>query len=1088
VPDATFWIGEDLGVLADALGRSDARPLDPLTPLTVVVPNSLVGQWLEQSLARASGRFDGVAANLDVILPATFVGRALYDDPVDLERWDADGFALAMLGARRDSRELTVSEAWRRAERLTDVLYWRPEQLNDYLSASGNERERAVVTGLGERGHLAPWTALDDSLDRADAVFGGRLVLFDCGELTTGDLVARVVARLAERTRVDGYFALTSSHALEVPTADRSDASLNARWSAGVAAHLQRWRDTCPMARWELLEAHRRTGAMRTEIVARLAATSAPAAMAQRMTDLVEVHGAVGYARQVEIARDAILAAIDEIGGTPHDVRVVTTDAERFVALMNEYWTRHADPGAPSLQFEIADASLAHASARLRGFSTLLATVASHATIYDVVALLSEPALQDGVGLTREGVERIVELALAGGVSLGLDGRSRGVLGAFSGDDDAGTWGRLRDRGVLASVFDADADADAGAGADDAVLGLAIYPVGVPADLAVMTALSRVIDGLADASAAAGEPRTLAQWVAVFSDWARLVSSPPGVVDVGLERVFDRLHGLVRASEGSFSFDEARELFERASTHVGGSSVLGRGGVTVLGPYALSRAPYRVTCVLGLDDELLPSQARSGAHLGEPRAGDPSPRDRFRAALASLIATTSDRVIVLTNDRDVGDGSSLAPALVLAELTEALAGAGPDGVGVRVPWRHHPRHAFSTVVADPDGAIDLADGTATDARPFSLDATAATVATSLAHRPAPSLEDDLAVSPSTLPDVAPPPVVELARLVQFVKDPQASFLQTVYGGAAVAEQRAELPDVPRLDVGDGLERWRVRRAIVRRAFETGDPVRSSVHPDDPVASVAAGFREGVRRDIGVDALAAFVERHRADLTSVRAVRAPWSERPARLARFEPRLVRPAIEVFETRAGSILVVWTVSSRFDSALADATVTMAVATVERDTPVTALLVRPDYKGEFSGRNPYLSLTWRGDSPVRSATELLEQLTALYRGQFEAMPLHFFRTSLAGSGRDDLEAIIRVSPREAWEGGWAQRRGERELGANRLLLPFSYGELLELQDRAFVGESRRVRRLLDDVVVTLGASGGPAWPEALLDAGLTP
>ena len=1070
MPDATFWIGEDLGVLADALGSGDARPPDPLAPLTVVVPNSLVGQWLEQSLARSPGRF-GVAANLDVILPATFIGRTLYDDPADFERWGADGLALGMLSARRDARELSVNEAWRRAQRLADVLYWRPEQFDDYLGARGNERERAVVAALSERGVPSPWAALELATERLDGLVGGRLVLFDCGELTTGDLVARVVARVAERIRVEGYVVAPASYHPTGTAAPDGAMSLAARWSAGAAAHLERWRTCNPTASWQVLAPAARAAAMRAQVVTRLAAAPAPSA-ATTATDLVEVHGAVGFARQVEIARDAILAAIRETGAAPHDVRVVTTDAERFVALMSEYWSRHGDPGAPSLQFEVADPCVAHASARLRGFATLLATVASHATVFDVVALLSEPAVQEGLGIARADVERILELALASGVGLGLDGRSRETVAAFSADDDAGTWGRMRDRGVLASVFEL----------DDSSSDLPIRPIGVPADLAVMAALSRLVNALVDADALARQPRTMAAWAAQFGDWSRLVASPPGVLDIGLDRVLDRLHGLARASEGPFSFDEARELFEQAASGVGGSSVIGRGGVTVLAPYALSHAPYRVTCVLGLDDELLPSQSAS-SHLGDPRAGDPSPRDRFRAALVSLVATTSDRVILLTNDREVGDGSSLAPALVLAELTEALTTPDESGVGLRVAWRHHPRYAFSTTLVG-DVAIDLADATDPTAHAFSLDATAAALATQLDNRPAPALEDDLVVTPATLPAVAPPAVLELSRLIAFVKDPQATFLQTVYDGATVAAARAELPDVPRLGIDRGLATWQVRSAMVRRALATGEPVTPDEHPDDPVASVAAGFRERVHRELGVSALDAFVDQHRADLAYVHARRAPWSERPARLPGLGVGLVRPAIEVYDTSVGPVLLAWTVSSHFDTPIVDALVTMAAATAERGAPVTAVLVRPDYKADFQGQNPYVTLTWRGGDPVQSATTLLERLTALYRGQFEDLPLHFFRTSLAGSGRDDLRAIYAASPSQAWDGGWVIKEGERQKEANRLLLPFTYSELCDLRGGAVADATSRVRQLFDDVAVTLGAAGGPAWPVALLGA----
>ncbi len=1069
VPDTTFWIGEDLGGLADVLGGASRRG-DPLAPRTVVVPNSLVGQWLEQSLARrASGGFDGVAANLDVILPATFIGRAIYDDPADLERWSVDGFALALLGARRDERELTVNEAWRRAQRLADLLYWRPEQLEDYLETGGNERERAVLRQLDEQGVPSPWAALEGRLERVEDVFGERLVLFDCGELTMGDLMTRVVARLSGRVSVDGYFVAPGSD-------DLDGASLAARWSRGAIAHLERWRENCPSARWTRV-ANEVVTAMRTDVVARLEAAPGPAAHTLRSTDLLVVHGAVGYARQVEIARDAILAAIREFAAAPHEVRVVTPDAERFVPLMHEYWFRHGDPTAPTLQFEVADPTVAHASPRLSAFTTLLATIASHGTIHDVVALLSEPAVHEGVGLTRRDVERVLELALASGVSLGLDGRSREPVAVFTPGDDAGTWGRFRDRGVLASVFDV----------ADTPVDLPIWPVGVPADLPVMAAVSRLINALVEAGEATRAARTLPAWVELFGEWAQLVVSPAGALDVGLDRVLDRLHTFARTSDGSLTFDEARELFEQVATGAGGSSVIGRGGVTVQGPYALSHAPYRVTCVLGLDDELLPSLSSSGPHLGEARVGDPSPRDRFRAALLSLVATTSDRVILVTNDREVGDGSPLAPALVLAELTEALLTPGPDGLGLAVPWRSHPRYAFSTHAdGGTVGAADLVDDTGDAVNSFSLDPTAAALATLLANKPVPSLEDDLAVTASTMPEVTPPAVLELSRLIRFVKDPQRSFLETVFDGAAVADQRAELPDVPRLDMGDSLVLWQVRHSIVHRALSTGAITVAGRHPDDPVAAVATGFRDRVRRSVNEAALASFVEHYRADLALVGAVRAPWSERPAVVTGPDLRVLRPAIEVYETTCGPVLVEWTVSKSVATALVNALVTVAVATVERGTAVTAVVVRPDYESDPPGTNPFATLTWRGNDPVRSAARLLEALVTLYGEQFDAPPLHLYRTSLAGSGRDDLDAIYSKNAAVAWEGRPGAPGGDRTSAANQLLLPFTFVELTELDEGAFHDASRRVRSLFDGVVVTSSSSGGPVW-SALLCSGET-
>ncbi len=1054
------------------LGRVGYRSANPLEPVTVVVPNPLVGQWLEQHLARHGGAADGVTANLDVILPATFIGRALYDDPNDLSHWTADGFAIGMLSARREPRDLSVAEAVRRGQNLADVLYWRPDEFGAYLKVGANTWERAAVQRLEQRGVHSPWASLENAPTATGKVFGENVILFDCGELSHGALLARAVERVGATTSVNGFLVAPPGFTVEHGTSRASESSLVERWSTRTAAHLRQWRENCPSAQWRTVPSTGRPVASGT-VVERLTAPSSPSAHRLTTTPLLEVHGAIGYARQVEIAREAILTTIHDAGIAPHDVRVVTTDAERFVPLVNEYWSHHGAATAPRLQFEVADPSLTHPSDRLRGFTRLLETIASHFTLFDLVTLLSEPSIQRGIGLSRRDVERVLELAVSSGVNLGLDGRTRESVGAFDGDDDAGTWGRFRDRGMLASVYDID-EGDAA---------LTIWPIGVPADLPVMAELSQLLSTLTRANVASGEPRTITGWTELFTSWAALVASPVGVIDVGLNRAFERLHHLAQSSEGDFTFDEVRELFERSAATVGGSSVVGRGGVTIQDPYALSHAPYRVTCILGLDDELLPGRSSNGAHLGAPRPGDPSPRERFRAALVSLLVTTTDRVIILTNDREVSDGSALPPPLALAELIDALAIPDFDGVGLKVDWRRHPRYAFSTSSPGPEDErssepdLVLDDDAARVS--FSLDPIAAELGTLLYNKPDPTLDDDLAVSASMIPAVSPPPTIELRRLIRFIGDPQRSFLATVFNGAAVPEQRPELPDVPALDLDNALWLWNVRRTMVERALETGMLVEPGGHLDDAVASVAAGFRDRVRHRIDVSTLVSFVDHHRRDLAVIAAVRAPWSRRPADVPGLDRRVTRPAIEVYDTGRGPTVVQWTVSKSFTSSLVHVLITMAAATAESGAPVSAVLVRPDYGADPYQGNPYVTMTWRPDHPVRSAVTVLNELTSLYLEQFEAVPLHFLRTSFAESPSSELEPIFGSSPSRAWEGGAyrAARGGERANGANQLLLPFSFEEIRELSGHAFRDGARRLQGLFDDVMVTSSTTNGPAW-----------
>ena len=65
---------EALFELLCALRESQSHP-DPLTPETVLVANPGIGRWLDFKIADRAG----IAANIDYVLPATFIWK-LYRD------------------------------------------------------------------------------------------------------------------------------------------------------------------------------------------------------------------------------------------------------------------------------------------------------------------------------------------------------------------------------------------------------------------------------------------------------------------------------------------------------------------------------------------------------------------------------------------------------------------------------------------------------------------------------------------------------------------------------------------------------------------------------------------------------------------------------------------------------------------------------------------------------------------------------------------------------------------------------------------------------------------------------------------------
>ena len=230
----SLFQGEGLRPLADKLLESIGQD-SPLEKRTIVVPSPQVGQWLEQYVASKWGAI----ANWDVLLVDPFLASALYDDPHHFESWSALSLTGQML-AHRGEAPLTIAAASTRARTLREVLLWRPDRFEDYLSGVDQAVEAKVVATLRAQGLLTPWEALHATEMAATT----QCVIFGIRELTHGALLPSVVRRVSASAPVQVYLTSPSidSQALA------RESSLVATWGASQLAHWQLWRDTCPEA------------------------------------------------------------------------------------------------------------------------------------------------------------------------------------------------------------------------------------------------------------------------------------------------------------------------------------------------------------------------------------------------------------------------------------------------------------------------------------------------------------------------------------------------------------------------------------------------------------------------------------------------------------------------------------------------------------------------------------------------------------------------------------------------------------------------------------------------------------------------
>mgnify|MGYP001552362677 FL=1 len=113
------------------------------------------------------------------------------------------------------------------------------------------------------------------------------------------------------------------------------------------------------------------------------------------------------------------------------------------------------------------------------------------------------------------------------------------------------------------------------------------------------------------------------------------------------------------------------------------------GSVTFSSLTSLRGLPYRIVCLLGMDDGVLPSLARADefdlmAAFG--KAGDRQRRDDERNLFLDLVLAARDRLLIAYTGRSIRDNAPLPPAALVDELLDHLArvSSEPDATPAEV--------------------------------------------------------------------------------------------------------------------------------------------------------------------------------------------------------------------------------------------------------------------------------------------------------------------------------------------------------------------------------------------------------------------
>lgn len=505
----------------------------------------------------------------------------------------------------------------------------------------------------------------------------------------------------------------------------------------------------------------------------------------------LQIHRCYNLTRQVEVLHDALLHAFRDYGNlAPHEVVIVSPRLAEAAPILEAVFERAATVEVDGVATEVkiplavAERQLRFVNEGVEFLAKLLELMTGRFDITSFMAVATSPLVAAHLDIDSEAISVWQRQIDRTRVRWGLSADQRTAAGLATKADSVHTWRSAIERSMLgAALPDATAAMELGGV-------VPLDDVGVD-DIDALSRLVQVFDAIESLELATRQnaPRHVADWC---DDIERAIVALCGDGDraTGAFELLDDLAGstVVPASDGSSRRLGAAVPFVEVATHllgqisgIPGHQPLRTGAVTATSLMPLRGVPYRVVCLLGIDDGAFGGgELESDDLIGrQVFIGDDDPRIDSRRQLLDAVLAAGDQVIITCDGRSIQNNAIIPLTTALAEFVDfaRLHGAGErdDDAGSDIEFLH-PRHATST--------RNFIEGGIVPGRVWAQGVGVRDVANKVGSDPAPAL-----VATSVMPTPSPSGV-DLASLASFVKSPLEIFVKEILGISTWKEDHA----------------------------------------------------------------------------------------------------------------------------------------------------------------------------------------------------------------------------------------------------------------------------------------------------------
>jgi exodeoxyribonuclease V gamma subunit len=528
----------------------------------------------------------------------------------------------------------------------------------------------------------------------------------------------------------------------------------------------------------------------------------------------IEFHVAHSVQREVEVLHDQLLALFAQDPSLrPRDVVVMVPDIDVFSAAIHAVFDQHKRSDPRYIPFEIGDVKDRSVNPLLVALEWLLRLPQQRCRQSEVRDLLDVPALAARFGLHEDDLPTLGRWIDGAGVRWGLDAEHRAGLGlGAAGEQNAWMFGVRRMLLGYAS--------GACAGFGD----IEPYPEVGGLDAELAGSLAQLVEALLDWRARLARPHRPAEWGALARELLAAFFDANDETDrLMLADLGKALQGWIERCEEA-GYDEEVPLAVLREAWLGQideptlNHQFVSGGVTFCTLMPMRAVPFRVVCLLGMNDGDFPRRAPQAdfdllALPGMQRPGDRSRRDDDRYLMLEAMLAARDKLYVSWVGRNVRDNSEQPASVLVSQLRDYLAaGWSLDLASITTV---HALQPFSRVYFESQGLLTYAGE----------------------WRAAHAEHDEEAEDELPPYELEPDYSLKLAELAQFVRQPARHFFRRRLGVSFAEEDVVGEDEEP--FALDGLQRYSLEDRLLHDA---GLP-----QPDEDVAATLRERAESLGR-------------------------------------------------------------------------------------------------------------------------------------------------------------------------------------------------------------------------------------------------